>query len=353
MRVSLPYSAFPVSCLAFAFLVSALPASAQAAFPDSGCGGLLAPLHAASGPVSVVFLLDNSGSMDETDPGLYRFSIVRSVLDSLAAFAPGSEAALIPFTRRLSFDVRDNPFFQTLFPGDTVQFDSFVPFTALAKAFPDGATGLDTLKALLQSDPQGDLTHATKLPAARINSGMGRGNIRDGTDLTLAFDAARLALRDARSAEAAQFVILLSDGLPSSVDNGREGLMNQYVAGTGLPATLALWFNSGTANPLPPDPIAQMIANIGANGYSVSNPLSRIYLAYGEANRPCMDGLPVRPRAKVSPNPISESADLFDATGRILGKNRVFTGGKGPGKQGTGSARLPRFFRNMGPPAGT
>jgi hypothetical protein len=70
-------------------------AAPLAAYSQAGCG-LLAPLRAASGPLSVVFVIDNSGSMDESDAALRRFSIVRAVLDSLATFAPGSEAALAP-----------------------------------------------------------------------------------------------------------------------------------------------------------------------------------------------------------------------------------------------------------------
>ena len=62
--------------------------------------------------------------------------------------------------------------------------------------FSDGRSGIDTLKALLKHDENGNLTYVTKLPASRDNFVMGRSNTRDGTDISLGFQAAKVAMKD-------------------------------------------------------------------------------------------------------------------------------------------------------------
>src|SRR5689334_2762193 len=92
-------------------LMSPLPGLGE----DGLCGRILAALlkpKPIAKPVSVVFIIDNSGSMDENDPGAARFGFTASLMDSLAAHSPESEAGLVVFTRRLSFDHRENPFFK-------------------------------------------------------------------------------------------------------------------------------------------------------------------------------------------------------------------------------------------------
>jgi hypothetical protein len=90
---------------------------------------------------SIVFIIDNSGSMSmgdydddqETDPTEARFSVVASLLEEINAAHPGTEVGLVAFSRRLQFDHRDNAFFKTAFPTDTSQHDSYAPLTALNK----------------------------------------------------------------------------------------------------------------------------------------------------------------------------------------------------------------------------
>jgi hypothetical protein len=222
-------------------------------------------------PPSIVFIIDNSGSMNENDPGAARFDVVSALLDDIHAIAPGAEVGLVIFTRRLSFDHRENPFFKTAFPGDTAQHDSYVPLTALNRVFGDGRRGIDTLKALLKHDDKGNLAHVTKLPASRNNSGMTRANTRDGTDISLGFMAGKAAMKDSKSEKAGQYFVFLSDGSPSTPDNGREGLSNEFIAGAATPTTFNVFFDTQNGAPVAPGTIVQMTGNIKANAYSSSN----------------------------------------------------------------------------------
>lgn len=239
-----------------------------------------------SPPPSIVFIIDNSGSMSKqgnnspNDPDEARFTVVQALLDSIHRISPNAEVGLSIFSRRLQFDHRDNPFFKTAFPTDTSQHDSYVPLTALSQVFPGGRTGLDTLKALLAYTGEGNLVHATTRPASRA-SNLAPDNIRDGTDITLGFDAAKLAMLEAKAAPAARYFIFLSDGEPSSVDNIRQARMDEFEDGTATPTTFSIFFQRGS-NPAVPQSIRTMTENIRVNGYSATNPSS----AYWAINLP-------------------------------------------------------------------
>jgi hypothetical protein len=232
--------------------------------------------------LSLVFIIDNSASMDENDPRAARFDVVAGMLDTLFSIAPTSEVGLVIFTRRLSFDHRDNPFFARAFPSDTSQHDSYVPLTPLNRAFADGRIGLDTLKAFLRHDAMGNLVHGTRLPASRRNPAVGPANTRDGTDITLGFEAAKAALRDSRAEPGDRFLVFLSDGTPAIPDIGREALADDFIAGTGVPATFTIYFDTRNSIPAAPGTILDMTANIRNNGYSETNRKS----AYWAINEP-------------------------------------------------------------------
>lgn len=246
------------------------------------CDEYVQVANAAAKPPSVIFIIDNSGSMDENDPDVARFNVVSTLLDNIHAFAPGTEVGLVIFTRRLAFDHRENAFFKTAFPSDTAQHDSYVPLTALNQRFADGRSGIDTLKALLKHDEKGNLTYVTRLPASRNNSGMGRANTRDGTDISLGFQAAKAAMKDSKSDRSGQFFVFLSDGTPSTPDMGREGMINEFIDGASTPTTFTVYFDTQNSTPLAPGTIVAMTANIKANMYSSANAKS----AYWAINTP-------------------------------------------------------------------
>ncbi len=235
-------------------------------------------LNPSGPPPSIVFIIDNSGSMNESDPDNSRFAVVSSLLDDIKLAAPSTEVGLVIFTRRLAFDHRDNPLFKTMFPGDTSQHDAYVPLTPLNKIFPGGLTGLDTLKALVKHDSNGNLVYNTLRPASRNNSAIGRANTRDGTDITLGFQAARQALKDSRADRSQQFFIFLSDGVPSTPDIGREALINDFITNvSGVPATFTVFFDTEHSLAVAPGTIVAMTNNIKVSGYSATNPRSAFW----------------------------------------------------------------------------
>ncbi len=233
---------------------------------------------------SIVFIIDNSGSMSmgfdfsdaqENDPEEARFSVVSSLLDLIASTHPGTEVGLVAFSRRLQFDHRDNALFKTAFPNDTTQHDSYMPLVALNHVFADGRTGLDTLKALLKHNEDGDMLYATKQPSSRDNTsalvqttGGPEFSMRPGTDITLGFDAAKLAMLDSKAAKEQQYFIFLSDGAPGGLDVGRTQFEDDFEQGTNTPTTFTVYFTGGGQVPAT---IRTMTTNIQGNGYSTSN----------------------------------------------------------------------------------
>lgn len=224
---------------------------------------------------SILFVIDNSGSMATADPTQARFSVVTSLLDSIYKTHPSTRVGLSIFTNRLAFDTRDRGLFRPAFPGDSTQHDAYVPLTRLDTLFGDGyPRGLDTLKALL-SHNNGRLVHNTTRPGERLGQG-GVVNPGGGTDITLGFDAALEAMKASPSPKEAQFIIFLSDGMPSGVDAIRQARMYAFEQGTRTPATFTVYFTPG-GNPTVPPRIQTMTANIQANGYSTANPRSAAF----------------------------------------------------------------------------
>lgn len=235
-------------------------------------------------PPSLVFIIDNSGSMGwekypeapGTDPGVARFEVTRKMIDSIYATAPGTEVGVVVFTHRLAFDARDLAYFQRAFPGDSVQFDSFIPLTRLDKAFANGRKGIDTLKSLLAYTGKGNLKYQTTRGTTRMSK-FDSANTRDGTDITLGFEAAKGAMRTAKADPSGRYFIFLSDGMPSGVDGQREGVKDEYVKGDSVPTTFTIYFKGNAEGGDPLKQIEAMTKNIQANGYSASNAKSAWY----------------------------------------------------------------------------
>jgi hypothetical protein len=229
-----------------------------------------------SPPPTIVFIIDNSGSMDQTDPDEARFSTTLTLLDSIYKVQPATKVGVVVFCRRLVFDHRDNPFFKTAFPNDPTQHDSYIPITALNQTFPNGRTGLDTLKSLLDYKSNGALTYQTVQPAQRTNADGPTQNAptdtRKGTDITLGFEAAKLAMSADNNAKDNQYFIFLSDGTPSSVDDGRQSVMWDWVKGAGDPTTFTVFFGNDRKSI---DSLGKMNTNIQNNGYSTGQARSR------------------------------------------------------------------------------
>lgn len=294
---------------------------------------------------SIVFVIDNSASMGTgkggTDPDQARFRVVGDMLDSIYALSPAAEVGLVVFGHRLAFDHRDNAFFKTAFPEDTSQHDSFVPLTALDRDFGNGVRGLDTLKALLAYSGSGDLTYETRTPNSRPNGHVDDpADIRNGTDITLGFDAAKVALRDASAPKDAQYIIFLSDGDPSYLDEPRKDRENDFQRGEGVPATFTVFFTGSDRDTTAPKTIRTMTEAIRANGYSGTNPQSA-YWAVGQPGiqlstllrnsvlNPIFTNLPARPvGAVLEAGGVPYAGSAADSSGFILSRRVPLQAGR-------------------------
>ena len=226
----------------------------------------------ASRPLSIMIVIDESGSMQATDSGGARLTVPADLLDEIHAFAPSAEVGLVAFSHVLEFDSRDHDYLKPAFPGDTLfRYDAYVPLTPLNKVFPGGRTGLDTMKAFLKVKEDTVLSgsgkiriierllHGRKVPADYMGG---------ATDITLGIDAAKVAFKDSRALPEDRFVIFLSDGETTS---GRPNRLD-FINGAGMPTTFTVYF-TGLSGAVPPSIVA-MTDNIKKNGYSVNNPKS-------------------------------------------------------------------------------
>jgi hypothetical protein len=291
----------------------------------------------SSAPPSIVFIIDNSGSMGTrlgqgTDPQAQRFKVPTSLLDSIYQTSPNTEVGLVIFSRRLAFEDRDNPFFKPAFPNDPTQHDAYVPLTRLNQQFANGRTGLDTLKALLSTTPNsnGDLIYNTHNPESRENGSInndpdpyggnrGKYNTRDGTDITLGFQAAKQAMATAKASKDNQFFIFLSDGDPVQPDDSRKDQMYDFQKGENTPTTFTVFF---TDDGRVPPRIDTMTGSIKANGYSQTNPKSANYAIDARLSQL----LPLLQTSVITPIFANTPARAVSAVMTVSGKDYSSTG---------------------------
>lgn len=220
-------------------------------------------------PASIMFVIDNSGSMSGTDPQAARFSVVTNLIESIYASHPATRVGMSIFTNRLIFDFRENALFRALYPGDSSQHDSYLPLMRLDTLI--GATrGVETIKNLLKFHPGTNelISNSWRQPERGAKSVV-------NTDITLGFEGALAAMKSSPSPKELQFIIFLSDGQPGGVDSLRRARMMEYEAGVNTPTTFTVYF-TGSSSIVPPT-IQTMTANIQKNGYSASNPKSAYY----------------------------------------------------------------------------
>ena len=234
-----------------------------------------------SGPPSIMFVIDNSGSMSGLGSSMNdrmgsRFSVPSALLDELYERMPDAEVGIAVFQNILYFDNRDDPFFVAL-PGsvDGVPNQSYAPLTKLNQQMGKGRQGIDKLKEVL----------ATDTLRARLSDGIVSDYVRlryvpgdtskhtQYTNINVGFEAAKHAFTASSSARERRFIIFLSDGNP--MGPMQAGMDPYYFQrGENVPTTFTVFF---TSNNTAPQSLRTMTDNIRTNNYSVANPGSNLW----------------------------------------------------------------------------
>ncbi|MBD3347008.1 MAG: hypothetical protein GF401_18290, partial [Chitinivibrionales bacterium] len=235
----------------------------------------------AEGTPSIMFLVDNSGSMSgvggstANDRMGSRYSVMLSMLDEIYARIPDAEVGVAVFQNILYFDHRDDSFFEQL-PGnvDGVRHQSYIPLTRLNEIRTDGRKGIEKLKEVLTLDTSRaeildsvqDYVHLEYIPSDMSNHSV-------YTNINVAFDAAKEAFKNAANPQQQQFIIFFSDGNPrGDMQAGKDPYY--FQEGNSVPTTFTVFFTSENAAP---QSLVTMTDNIKTNDYSATNPKSDLW----------------------------------------------------------------------------
>lgn len=241
--------------------------------------------------ISLFFVIDHSGSMSVSDSNCIRYKLTSNLIDSLYASSPASEVGIVVFSNQLLHNSSLDPYSVKLDLSSSYT-DAYIPLTQLNSSV-SGQAATEYLKSVIALSPtERDAGNNRKLINGYYGEN-GRHNGQEGfeqfqsqyngtTDITLAFEAARKAFQKAKYPKSKQYIIFLSDGEPQNVDLERRSFINDFKAGTDLPATFtAYWVNN--SQPIPKQ-IVEMTENIKNNGYSSSNLLSDVWKTQGDIN---------------------------------------------------------------------
>ncbi|MBD3244173.1 MAG: hypothetical protein GF331_26515 [Chitinivibrionales bacterium] len=241
---------------------------------------------AGGGAPSIVFVIDNSGSMKGTgtgnnDPMGSRFTVIGDLLDSIALIHPDAEVGIVVFQEHLYFDTTTSEYFTQYFQALPVVRDgepdqAYLRLLQLDREYAQGRTGREIIDdvltverdSVMQGTPDTLHEYVDLVYTSNFN------NV-EYTNINVAFEAAREALRAATNPPERQFVVFFSDGLPVGPSQGGRPLYD-FVAGDSMPTTFTVFFTEDPDG-FAPDSIERMTGNIRTNGYSSTNPRSDVW----------------------------------------------------------------------------
>jgi hypothetical protein len=145
----------------------------------------------------------------------------------------------------------------------------YIPLLKLDSTVSGGMKGIDLLKKYLQTEP---ITLDNNL-SSNILKYKPQFELTQGTNINLAFDAARFSMLKALHPKENQFVIFLSDGEPNSTWPRAPA---DFEKGLTMPTTFTVYFLAAADAPVPRS-IETMTTNIRNNGYSTNNKLSEYW----------------------------------------------------------------------------
>ncbi len=241
------------------------------------CSTSISSISGGSLPPSIVFVIDHSGSMsgdgtEGNDEMGSRFTVSRSLIDTLYKRQPNAEVGIVAFREHLFFDKTTGQYFTTYFKTLPVTYDNepnqaYLQMLTLNRTY-GAKKGIDIIKDVLSTDTvrknSNTFVDLTYKPSFDNTA---------NTNINIGFIAAKDAMKSAANPPDRQFVIFFSDGEPKG--NSQAGLpINDFISGKGMPTTFTVFF---TRNIVAPQSIQLLTDNIKKNGYSTSNPESNLW----------------------------------------------------------------------------
>lgn len=242
-----------------------------------------------SEPLSIVFIIDNSGSMSgengdgANDQWGTRFRVVSNLLDSIFTAEPASEIGLVIFREYLFLDTTSQAYYTQYFHSLSKTYDdnpnqAYLPFMQLNAAYSGSLSrsqeinksGIEVIKDILQTDTvRSNFNRYVELKYSPNFTDRGYTNIN------IALIAAKEIFLNAKNSKDRQSIIFLSDG--ESQGPLQAGLDVNWFQTQGtqcLPTTFTVFF---TPYDVAPASLQTMTKNIGINGYSPSNISSNLW----------------------------------------------------------------------------
>ncbi len=280
---------------------------------------------------SIFFVIDNSSSMwggNSKDKWGARFKVTSGIIDILNKDHPNAEVGVGVFGEYLFFRQANDPTGR-LAKCPKQDSGAYIPLFKLNQSYPpDGKSGYQILKDWLKVDTLNDAAGERIDLTYRPNPNWS-DSADPNTNITAGFDAAVHAMKKSSRPDSSQYVIFFSDGEANRPSNLIE--QNRYRNGDTVPTTFTIFF-TGSSNP--PANLVTMTNNIRANGYSSSNPNSKIWPFDNNSNDlmqfVLQNVLTLISRGKVAkPKTITfggSNGSTWDSTGFALNKILPLTG---------------------------
>ena len=286
--------------------------------PDSIKEGIV---DTVTDTISLFIILDHSSSMSIMDPESQRYRIASEIVDTIFKHSPASEIGMAVFSNKLMHNVATDSFFNLLDNSQANGWnDAYVPLTRLDSQV-GGVSAVEKLKwAIELSDTVVDPGNNKKLLNAYYETSGRQQAYNGGTDISIAFEAAKEAFKTALYEKKRQFIVFISDGIHQLIDAERQQFARDYLAGDSVPTTYTAFFvNQG--QPIP-DQIDTMTFNIQNNDYSENNYSSTVWSTESQEqkffslllNNVIGDGLKHFFSSPVSMIINGDSATMFDDT---------------------------------------
>ncbi|MBN1983136.1 MAG: VWA domain-containing protein [Chitinivibrionales bacterium] len=218
-------------------------------------------------PTSLMFIIDNSGSMISGESNDFygnRFIVTRDILTYLNKTQPNMEVGISFFATNLAL----NPSADAVFKKASGDKGAYIPLLRLNQNY-NGKTGYEILMYYLETTDNNWDKHVELAHKNALFTDLGSGE----TNINVGFEGAKEGLAASSFEKEKRFIIFYSDGISTKPDDASK---ENYVKGESVPTAFTVFLSFDDKKTIP-DNLKTMTENIKKNGYSGSNPLSNIW----------------------------------------------------------------------------